>query len=341
MLTPCTQPAIQNSLNVPQVTDKHGRVIHYLRISLTDACNLRCVYCMPEHMTFRPQSELLQTEELERLITRFHSLGFDKFRFTGGEPTLRPDLVRLVKHTAKLANAPTVAMTTNALELPSLARPLAEAGLQRVNVSLDTLDPTRFQRLTRWGRIDQVLRGLHAAEAEGLQIKINAVVVRNFNEEDVVDLARLSIEHDWQIRFLEMMPFANNEGFQTSERVDQRSIQARIEQELGTLESAGDALDGEARVFRLPKARGSLGFISPVSDPFCSDCNRVRLTADGKLRLCLLKDDEVDLMAPLREGAADGDLDQILRKGIFEKPWGHELANNRFSTNRGMSEIGG
>ena len=324
-----------------QISDKHGRIIHYMRISLTDACNLRCVYCMPELMRFRPKKELLQTHELERLINRFHDLGFDKFRFTGGEPTIRPDLVQLVQHAANLPGSPTVAITTNALRLSELAQPLADAGLHRVNVSLDTLNPHRFEKLTRRDRLPDVLAGLAAAEKAGLTIKLNAVVVRNFNEADIVELARLSLKHDWQMRFLEMMPFGNNEHFQLEERVEQPSIQAYIEEELGALSPVGDQLDGEARVFKLDGAPGSIGFISPVSEPFCASCNRVRLTADGKLRLCLLRDNEVDLMTPLRSGAEDAQLDDLIRAGVYHKPWGHDLAQNRFSTNRGMSEIGG
>jgi cyclic pyranopterin phosphate synthase len=324
-----------------RLEDMHGRQIHYLRVSLTDACNLRCVYCMPEKMTFRPQSELMTTGELIRLLDRCHALGFDKFRFTGGEPTLRPDLVDLVAHTASLPGRPFTAITTNGTLLTKLAEPLRAAGLRRVNVSLDTLDPVRFRRMARRGNLKKVLVGLQAAAEAGLEVKLNAVVVRNFNEEDVVDLAALSLEHPWQIRFLEMMPFGNNDTFQTGQRVEEEGSFARIQRALGHLEAVSEHRDGEAKVFRLSEAPGTVGFISPVTDPFCADCNRARLTADGKLRLCLLKDDEVDLLSPMRGGASDADLEQFVRDGIWHKPWGHDLAHDRFSQNRGMSEIGG
>jgi len=324
-----------------RLRDKYGREIHYLRVSLTDACNLRCVYCMPEHMQFRPREELLTFRELLRLIRRFHGLGFDKFRFTGGEPTLRPELVRLVAATSALPGHPLTALTTNGVTLPRLAGKLKDAGLRRVNISLDTLDPERFRRMSRRAGLEEVLRGIEAADAAGLEVKINAVAVQNFNEEDLVPLARLSLERAWQIRFLEMMPFGNNEGFQNGKRLERSGVRARIAEALGELTPVGEGLDGEAEVFRAPGARGTIGFISPVSDPFCASCNRARLTADGKLRLCLLKDDEVDLMSPMRGGASDSELDQKIRRGIFHKPWGHELAYDRFSRKRGMSEIGG
>ncbi len=190
--------------------DRFGRNIHYLRISLTDHCNLRCVYCMPEDMTFRPNAELMQDDEICILVRLFARLGFDKFRLTGGEPTVRAAHRRPGARDRRTRPAcARLSMTTNGVLLPKLARPLAEAGLQRVNVSLDTLDPDKFQRLTRWGTLEEVWEGIQAAEEAGLApIKINAVVVRGYNEDDVVDLARLTLEHPWQVRFIEMMPFA-------------------------------------------------------------------------------------------------------------------------------------
>lgn len=219
--------------------------------------------------------------------------------------------------------------------------PLREAGLRRVNISLDTLDPERFRQMARRGSLEKVMDGLRAADESGLEVKLNAVVVRNFNEDDVIDLAALSREHPWQIRFLEMMPFGNNDSFQTGQRVEEGESFTRIQRALGPLEPVSERRDGEAKVFRLSEAPGTVGFISPVTDPFCAECNRARLTADGKLRLCLLKDDEVDLLTPMRAGASDTDLEQLVRDGIWRKPWGHDLAHDRFSTNRGMSQIGG
>lgn len=323
--------------------DQHRRDIDYLRVSLTDVCNLRCVYCMPEHMAFRRPAELLTDDELFRLIPLFARLGFRKIRFTGGEPTLRRGLVDLVHHTTGQAGIQQVGLTTNGLLLDQLAQPLAEAGLSSVNVSLDTLDPTRFRELTRWGNVRDVMEGLAAAEAAGLRIKLNAVPIRDANDTDAaVALARLTLERDWQVRFIEVMPFANNAGFQTGHIVREAELRARLEAALGPLEPLhGGRLDGEARMFRLPGARGAIGFISPVSSPFCTACNRVRLTADGRLRLCLLRDDEDDVRELLRSGATDRELETALRAAIHRKPWGHGLARDLIPASRGMSEIGG
>lgn len=323
--------------------DQHHREIHYLRISLTDVCNLRCVYCMPEHMAFRKAADLLTDAELARLISLFARIGFDKIRFTGGEPTLRRGLVELVRHTTRQPGIRQVGLTTNGLLLDQLAAPLAAAGLTSVNVSLDTLDPTRFRELTRWGNVRDVIEGLTAAEAAGLHVKLNAVAIRGVNDGDAaIALARLTLEHDWQVRFIEVMPFANNPGFQSGHIVREADLRARLEQALGPLEPLdGSRLDGEARLFRVAGARGSVGFISPVSAPFCGACNRVRLTADGRLRLCLLRDDEADVRELLRHGATDTEVEQALRSAIQRKPWGHDLARDLIPASRGMSEIGG
>ena len=323
--------------------DRFGRLIHYLRISLTDHCNLRCVYCMPEDMTFRPNAELMQDDELLHLVLLFSSLGFDKIRLTGGEPTVRAHVVQLVDGIAHTPGIRSLSMTTNGVLLSRLAEPLAQAGLQRVNVSLDTLDPDKFRRVTRWGSFEDVWNGILAAEQAGLTpVKLNAVVVRGYNEPDVVDLARLTLDHPWQVRFIEMMPFAGATELQTNQVVTAAEIQGRIEADLGTLEIANDGeLDGEARLFRLPGARGDVGFISSVTAPFCAACTRARLTADGRLRLCLLREGEVDLLTPLRAGATLEELRQIILDGIWHKPWGHGLAEGIIPLNRVMSEIGG
>jgi cyclic pyranopterin phosphate synthase len=323
--------------------DRFGRQIHYLRISLTDHCNLRCVYCMPEDMTFRPGAELMQDDELLELVQLFASLGFDKYRLTGGEPTVRLHVVDLVREIARTPGVRYISMTTNGVLLARMARPLAEAGLQRVNISLDTLDPGKFHRLTRWGKLEDVWEGIQAAEAAGLTpIKVNAVVVRGYNEGDVVDLAGLTLEHPWQIRFIEMMPFAGATDLQVKQVVTAAEIQARITEALGPLEiSNGGRLDGEARLFRLAGAQADLGFISSVTEPFCATCTRARLTSDGRLRLCLLREGEVDLLTPLRQGATLEELRQLILDGIWYKPWGHGLAEGLIPLNRVMSEIGG
>lgn len=323
--------------------DRFGRDINYLRISLTDRCNLRCVYCMPEDMTFRPRAELLQDEEMLRLAHLFAGLGFGKIRLTGGEPTVRANVVELVRGLAATPGIHKVAMTTNGLLLDRLARPLADAGLQRVNISIDTLDPAKFKKLTRWGQVEDVWTGIHAAEAAGLEIKLNAVVVRNYNDrEDVIDLARLTLRQPWQVRFIEMMPFGDVADFQVAGVVSEEELRTRIATALGPLALVNEGkLDGEARLYRLPDAPGTIGFISSVTQPFCASCNRARLTADGRLRLCLLREKEVDLLTPMRAGATDDELRGIITDGIWWKPWGHGLADDVIPLNRVMSEIGG
>jgi cyclic pyranopterin phosphate synthase len=323
--------------------DRFGRRIHYLRISLTDHCNLRCVYCMPEDMTFRPNAEMMQDDEILTFVRLFSGLGFDKIRLTGGEPTVRAHVVDLVREIAATEGINYLSMTTNGILLSKLARPLAEAGLQRVNVSLDTLDPQKFNRLTRWGDFDKVWAGIAAAEEAGLTpLKINAVVVRGYNENDVAGLARLTFEHPWQVRFIEMMPFAGATDLQTGQLVTAEEVKARVEMDVGPLEVSNNGeLDGEARVFRWPGAQGDVGFISSVTQPFCSLCTRARLTPDGRLRLCLLREGEVDLLSPLRRGASLTELRQIIIDGIWQKPWGHGLDSGIIPVNRVMSEIGG
>jgi cyclic pyranopterin phosphate synthase len=323
--------------------DRFGRDIHYLRISLTDRCNLRCVYCMPEDMQFRPRKELMQDDELLALVRLFTELGFHKFRLTGGEPTVRANIVELVRGIARTPGVRSLSMTTNGLLLKQLARPLAEAGLQRVNVSIDSLDPAKFKRLTRWGDVQDVWEGIVEAEAAGLApMKLNAVIVRGYNEDDVADLAALTLYHDWQVRFIEMMPFGEVAGFQQAQVVAAREMRAKIEAALGTLIPVdGGKLDGEARLYRLADGLGDVGFISSVTEPFCASCTRARLTADGKLRMCLLREYEMDLLTPLRSGATMDDIKALINKAVWHKPWGHGLAHNIVPMNRVMSEIGG
>ncbi len=323
--------------------DQYGRHIHYLRISLTDACNLRCVYCMPEHMTFRRRDELLDDEEVLRLVRIFASLGVDKIRLTGGEPTIRPRLVELVRQIKRVPGIKELTMTTNGLLLPELAYPLKQAGLDRVNISIDTLDPEKFHAITRWGKLEDVWAGIDAAEAAGLTpIKLNCVVTRGFNEEDVVDLARLTLDHPWEVRFIELMPFGGVAEFAQSAVVTSEETRARIEAALGPLqEIPGYDMRDPARPYRLPGAKGRLGFIDTVSNPFCRACGRIRLTADGKLRLCLLRDKEVDLLTPLRNGASDDEMKEIIVRAVWGKPWGHGLAEQVIPQSRVMSQIGG
>ncbi len=323
--------------------DRFGRNINYLRISLTDKCNLRCVYCMPEEMTFKPREELLQDHEILRLVSIFSQLGFEKFRLTGGEPTIRANLIDLVANIAATPGVKTLAMTTNGLLLETLAKPLAEAGLQRVNISIDTLDPTKFKKLTRWGKVDDVWMGIRAATEAGMQVKLNVVVVRNYNDrEDVVQLAKLTVDNPWQVRFIEMMPFGTVADFQQAGIVSELELRTTIGESLGPLTMVnGGQLDGEARLFQIADAKGTLGFISSVTNPFCAGCSRARLTADGRMRLCLLREKEVNLIEPIRNGASDETLIEIIREGIWWKPWGHGLSEDIIPLDRVMSEIGG
>jgi cyclic pyranopterin phosphate synthase len=322
--------------------DSFGRNIHYLRISLTDKCNLRCVYCMPEEMFFQPSAELMTRDEILRLVGLFVELGVDKVRLTGGEPTVRADLIDIVRG-IRQAGVSRISMTTNGLRLAQLAKPLREAGLERVNISIDTLDPDRFRRITRWGKLDDVMDGLHAAEAAGLTpLKINAVIARGYNEDDVAGLAALTLTQRWQVRYIELMPFGEVAAFAQDAVVSQAEIMRRIEAELGPLQLVDNGrLDGEAKLYRLKGALAAIGFISTITNPFCASCSRVRLTADGKLRLCLLRDDEGDLLTPLRSGASDAELKARIRELIWRKPWGHGLPDGVIPLERVMSQIGG
>jgi cyclic pyranopterin phosphate synthase len=323
--------------------DAYGRQMTYLRISLTDRCNFRCVYCMPATgMKFQPREELLTDEELLRLVGLFAKSGFTKLRLTGGEPTIRPHVEDLIREMKAFPGIEEISMTTNGLLLPRMAADLRDAGLDRINVSIDTLDPVRFKFMTRGGRLDLVLDGIEEAERMGIgPIKLNTVVVRGQNEQEVVDMAALSIDKPWEVRFLEIMPMEGvgmvyDEGLVTTEET-----KARLEHHYGALQPVDSNPSDPARLWQLPGARGTIGFISPVSEPFCQFCNRVRLTADGKLRLCLLRNDEIDFREEMRNGASDEDLLLRLRAGIWRKPWGHGLAEGDLNIGRGMSQIGG
>ncbi|MDR7481001.1 MAG: GTP 3',8-cyclase MoaA [Armatimonadota bacterium] len=323
--------------------DQYGRPLTDLRLSLTDRCNLRCVYCMPEDgIAFRPPADLLQDDEAVLLVELAAELGVRKIRLTGGEPTVRAGIVPLVARIARIPGLTDIAMTTNGVLLEMLARPLAEAGLTRVNVSLDTLDPEKFRRITRGGHVDRVLAGIAQAEAAGLRpIKLNAVVVRGFNDDDVVALAALTLERPWEVRFIEVMPFGEVADVADAGIVTSEETMARIEAALGPLEPVDLSGASPARTYRLRGAAGDLGFISPVSQPFCASCGRIRLTADGRLRLCLLRDDEADLLTPLRAGASRDQLKAIFAAAAYRRPFGHALAEKRYPKERVMIQIGG
>jgi cyclic pyranopterin phosphate synthase len=322
--------------------DLLGRRLRDLRISVTDRCNFRCVYCMPAlGMQFLPRPELLTSDELLLVVRAAAAAGFQKIRLTGGEPTLRPDLVELVRAIKATPGIEHIAMTTNALRLGKLAQPLKDAGLDRVNISIDTLDPQKFRQMTRGGKLETVWDGIAEADRVGLHpIKLNAVV-RGLNEEEVPQLAALTLQYRWEMRFIEVMPLTGVADVAHDGVVKSEELIAQLEAIHGPLEPLGLAAADSARRFRIPGAKGKLGFISAVSDPFCSTCNRMRLTADGRLHLCLLRDDEVDLRAELRAGATQARVEQIIRHAVALKPWGHGLPEHVLPTLRGMSQLGG
>jgi cyclic pyranopterin phosphate synthase len=329
--------------------DSFNRNIDYLRISLIDNCNLRCVYCMPlQGLQFLPKPELLTPAEIEDVVRAAVGVGFHKFRLTGGEPTLRADLMEIVERLHRVEGVGDLALTTNGLLLDRLAQPLKAAGLSRINVHLDSLNPATVERQMRWGNFAQVWQGIMAAEAAGLvPIKLNAVVTAGYNEADVVDLARLTLERDWHVRFIELMPLGGGECATLSIKryVSNIETRRRIETALGPLtEIAASSASDEARNHRLAKARGVVGFISPVSEPYCGSCNRMRLTADGKFHLCLLNDDELDVGKALRTANPAGRLSEvaaILVRAVRGKPTGHHLLEGRSTRDRSMYQIGG
>ncbi|MEJ7839009.1 MAG: GTP 3',8-cyclase MoaA [Thermomicrobiales bacterium] len=333
-------PTIQDAVG-PR--DSFGRAMNYLRISLTDRCNFRCTYCMPAvGMKFQARDEMLTDEELIRSVGLFAELGFTKLRLTGGEPTVRPHLVDLVRQMKAFPGIKELSMTTNALILGRIADDLKDAGLDRVNISIDTLDPVKFKTMTRGGRFDLVWKGIEAAERVGMTpIKLNTVVQRGLNDTTVGEMARLTLDRPWQVRFLEIMPMEGVGLVYDSDLVTSDETQRRLEAEFGPLEAISADPSDPARVWRIPGAAGTIGFISPISEPFCETCNRVRLTSDGKLRLCLLHGDEVDIRDMMRAGATDDELLRQLRGGVWRKPWGHNVADGDRNTIRGMSQIGG
>jgi cyclic pyranopterin phosphate synthase len=327
--------------------DAYNRPISYLRISVTDRCNLRCVYCMPpQGVAKRAHGEILRYEEIETVVRAAAALGITKVRLTGGEPLVRPGIVDLVRMLACVEGIDDLAMTTNAILLNDYAKELAQAGLRRVNISLDTLRPERFERITRCGRLEDVLAGMEAARQAGLTpIKINTVVMRGMNDDEVVDFARRTLELGWHVRFIELMPIGNSLTVEDDWRervVTAREIQKQIEATLGALEPAKVLPGGgPARYYRLPEAKGTLGFITPISEHFCHQCNRLRLTADGHLRPCLLSEYEIDLRTPLRNGAGEEQIKMLILQSIASKPLQHHLDESHVPKGRMMSQIGG
>jgi GTP 3',8-cyclase len=327
--------------------DTFARPINYLRISVTDRCNLRCLYCMPEEgIPLLTHNDILSFEEIQRIVHAAAGMGIHKIRLTGGEPLARAGVADLVRLIAAEPEIDDISLTSNAHLLPRYAQELAEAGLTRVNISLDSLRADRFRTMTRVGSLERVWKGVAAAEAAGLTpIKFNVVVVRGFNDDEVVDFARLTQETERHVRFIEVMPLGQNSMWADDGFVSTTEVRQQIEAELGPLEQVGTDSpvlgNGPARYWRLPGAPGTLGFISPVSEHFCANCNRLRLTADGRLRPCLLSDAEIDLRGPLRAGINDDELADLLAEAVARKPARHHLAEGIRSRNREMSQIGG
>ncbi len=330
-------------------TDNSGRKLDYLRVSVTDRCNLRCVYCMPaQGVPLRSHQEILRLEQIAAVVQAAAVLGISTVRLTGGEPLLRRGILALVRAIAELPGITDVGMTTNACFLPRYASELAAAGLTRVNISLDSLRPERFARISRLGDLDAVWRGIAAAEVAGLRpLKINMVVVRGLNDDELLDFASLTCEHAWHVRFIECMPLAGvgdwGPGMPAPDArlVSVAEMRRRLA-ELGPLQpEAGPVGHGPARYFRLPGAKGTLGFISAVSEHFCAGCNRLRLTADGWLRTCLYTDSGVHLKPALDAGAGQAELQALIQQAIALKPAQRPLYPASSIAGEAMSAIGG
>ena len=325
--------------------DPFGRHITYMRISITDRCNLRCAYCQPlAGLKWLPKEELMTADEIVQFVETAASLGINKIRLTGGEPLLRPDLLEIVQRVAQIPAIRDLSLTTNAVLLAPMAAQLAQAGLKRVNISLDTLEAEKFHRITRFGRFDLAWQGILAAEAAGLTpIKLNTVVVGGLNEDEIPALARLALDHPWHVRFIELMPVANDQDWGDGlPPVEQRYVSVQrmhsLLRDLALEPLASSDGNGPERSYRVPGGLGTVGFISPVGEDFCSNCNRLRLTADGHLRSCLLVDREISIREVLHRGE---DLKSLIIKAVAEKPKGHELKQHHYPEVRRMSQIGG
>jgi cyclic pyranopterin phosphate synthase len=327
-----------------RLIDRFGRVHNNLRISVTDRCNIRCVYCMPESVRFLPRAELLTFEEIERFVRIVVPLGIDKIRLTGGEPLVRRDLPRLVERLSSIEGIRDVGLTTNGLLLAPLASALRQAGLKRINVSLDTMDPATFEALTRRPGFDQVIEGILAAREAGFNpVKINAVAIKGVTEKDVVPLARFCREHGLELRFIEYMPLDAGDQWERGKVLFAAEILEQLAAEFGPLaESPDNDPRAPAVDYDYGDGGGRVGLIASVSRPFCASCNRVRLTAEGKLRNCLFALDETDIRVMLREGRPDAEIARAVRESVAGKWEGHEINTARFvKPERLMHSIGG
>ncbi|QAU47719.1 GTP 3',8-cyclase MoaA [Bradyrhizobium guangzhouense] len=329
------------------MTDPFGRTISYLRVSVTDRCDLRCFYCMSEDMTFLPKADLLTLEELDRLCSAFIAKGVKKLRLTGGEPLVRRNVMTLVRSLSRHLVSGALGeltLTTNGTQLAKHAQELADCGVRRINVSLDTLDPKKFREITRWGEIDKVLEGIEAARAAGLAVKINAVALKNLNEDELPDLMRWAHGKNMGLTLIEVMPM----GEIGSGRIDQylplSLVRARLAQQF-TLTDLAESTGGPARYASVAETGGKLGFITPMTHNFCESCNRVRITCTGTLHTCLGHEDASDLRKPLRASSDDTLLAASIDRAIGLKPKGHDFIidrrHDRPSVSRHMSVTGG
>ncbi len=328
--------------------DPFARAISYLRVSVTDRCDFRCVYCMAEDMTFLPKAEMLSLEEMDRLCAAFVRMGVRKLRLTGGEPLVRRNVMQLVRNLGrhlKSGALQELTLTTNGSQLTKHAEGLAEAGVKRINVSLDTLDPAKFEKLTRWGKLDVVLDGLQAAKRAGLSVKINAVALKGQNEDEVDRMIAWCGDEGFDLVFIEVMPMGEiGDAARLDQYLPLSLLRARI-QKNWTLAETGYRTGGPARYFEVKETGRRLGFITPLTHNFCESCNRVRLTCTGTLYMCLGQDDAADLRAPLRASADDALLDGAIRDAIARKPKGHDFVIDRRRSGpavpRHMSVTGG
>ena len=325
--------------------DSWGREIKSVRVSVTDKCNFRCTYCMPaEGLQWLGREEILTFEEIARLVRVLARLGVDEVRLTGGEPLVRRELPRLVEQLSDIDGVRDLSLTTNGVLLDRLAGPLVAAGLQRLNVSLDTLNHVRFAEITRRDALDAVLRGLAEAERypQLRPIKVNCVAVKGFTETEVPALAELARRKPYVVRFIEFMPLDADEAWREDDVLSGAEIRAIIEEHYGPLEELPAKASSTARRFRFADGAGELGFVNPVSEPFCSTCDRIRLTADGQLRTCLFSRREWDLKAPLRDGSSDEQLVELIRFAVRHKELKHRINDPGFvRASRSMSQIGG
>ena len=327
--------------------DPFGRAISYLRVSVTDRCDFRCVYCMSEHMTFLPKQDLLTLEELDRLCSAFVVRGVRKLRITGGEPLVRKNILSLFRSLSRHLEAGVLdelTLTTNGSQLAKYAADLKACGVERINVSMDTLDPVKFKAITRWGDLSTVLSGLDAAEKAGLKIKINAVALKGVNEHEIDDLIRFAHGRGADLTLIETMPLGDIEGDRTDQYLPLSVVRARL-MDRWALEDSPYRTGGPARYVRIKETGGRLGFITPMTHNFCESCNRVRLTCTGTLYMCLGQDDAADLRAPLRASGDDGLLMEAIDAAIARKPKGHDFIIDRTTSKpavaRHMSVTGG